>query len=188
MSARVGGVMRITKGEITLISRAFTFFLISLSIMACSNQPTPSQLTGAEVPPPKIHDIYLMPVIFSDPSNLEKVKNECSMLDMLKKSIINSASDYHLNFEYLDNETKINSDATQVKVEFTEVIPHRWTFMAIRPSSTASFRISIYQNGKLSNEITKSIGSGMAFGACDRLEKISTSTGRYVNKWVSRQI
>lgn len=171
-----------------MISRAFTFFLISLSIMACSNQPAPSQLSKSGISPSKIHDIYLMPVIFSDPSNLDKVKNQCSMLDMLKKSIINSASDYQLNFKNLENETRINSDTPQVKVEFTKVIPHRWTFMAIRPSSTSSFRISIYQNGELSKEITKSIASGVAFGACDRLEKISTSTGRYVNKWVSKQI
>ncbi|WP_444934587.1 hypothetical protein [Microbulbifer sp. JTAC008] len=171
-----------------MISRAFTLFLISFSIMACSNKQTTPQVSESEISPTKVHDIYLMPVIFSDPSNLDKVKNECSMLEMLENSIINFASDHQLNFEYLESEAKISTDAIRVKVEFTEVIPHRWTFMAVRPSSTASFRISIYQNGKLSSEITKSIGSGMAFGACDRLEKISTATGRYVNKWVSRQI
>lgn len=32
---------------------------------------------------------------------------------------------------------------------------------------------------------TKLIGSGAAFEACDRLEKISVAEGRYISKWVS---
>lgn len=157
-----------------------------LVLTACSSKPTP-QLVKAD-PSSEPQHIYLMPVIFSDPTNLDKVKNECSMLEMLKKAIIQTSTDYQLKFEQLENEIVQNPETPQVKVEFTEVIPHRWTFMAIRPSSTASFRISIYKNGKLTNEVVKSIGSGMALGACDRLEKIAISTGRYVNAWVSKQI
>ena len=60
--------------------------------------------------------------------------------------------------------------------------------MAIRPSSNATIKASILKDGATLYTTTKLIGSSVAFGACDRLEKISVAEGRYISKWASKYI
>lgn len=133
-------------------------------------------------------DIYLDSIAFAEAAGLEKVQRECDMLGVMRSSILESASSYHLALKDSGDSGALSENEVRVSVEYLTVVAHRWTPMSFRPSSTATFRVSLFEGGKLLGSSTKSIGSGVALGACDRLEKISLAAGRYVSKWVSQQM
>ncbi|MBV1915019.1 MAG: hypothetical protein KUG72_06505 [Pseudomonadales bacterium] len=168
--------------------RILIIFAVALTISACSSGAKTTAVAKGQNTALEPQTIYLMPVKFSDTMPQSKIMAECSMLDVLERSIMTSASTYRLNVKSLGNDTSFNNDHLRMMIEFVDVTSHRWSFMTFRPSSTATFRISIYKNGELLDRATKSLASGVSFGACGRLEKISLSAGSYVNRWVSTQI
>ena len=74
-----------------------------------------------------------------------------------------------------------------VEAKYIEINSHRWVFPSVRPSSSATLHVQLKKGDEIIAKTTKEIGSGVAFGACDRLEKIAVAGGRYVSKWTSNQ-
>lgn len=129
--------------------------------------------------------IYLPTPKFSTSLGVSKVASECSMLNELENSILESAKDYDMNIVKLASKAISESDIT-MEIKYTSLTSHKWRLFAIRPSSEAMLNIVIKQGNKILNQTNKSIGSSVAFGACDRLEKIAVAGGRFVAKWASR--
>lgn len=177
----------------------FIIFLLAL-ITACSNTPRTqkdngfnskndvarSDATAQVLKSDK--SIYLLPIVITDADLLTKVKEECDILSVFKNTMIDTASKHQLSITYLEEENEQSKQGVQVKVEYIDVIPHRWRIMSIRPSSTATFRVSLFKGGEHTGTAVKTINSGMAMGACGRLEKISVAGARFVNTWVSRRL
>lgn len=146
-----------------------------------SEQPTTS---GAEFERPVL---WLEAVDFDGDLDVVRVKSECSMLEKLTGSILASVNNYEVNIKALNKEER-PEDYFSLEVTYVNVIPHRWVFPSIRPSSSATVKAQIKKNGEVWYTTSKPINSGMALGACDRLEKIAVAGGRYVAKWASTQI
>ncbi|GAA5214795.1 hypothetical protein ACFSJ3_05715 [Corallincola platygyrae] len=151
-------------------------FTLGLLVVACgSTQKHVSTKSVERSPAPMMK---LLPVSFSDEVASGKFKAECSMLQVLNDSIIENSANVTLS-----------SDASgyALEVSFVEVVPHRWVFGSVRPSSSATFIASVTKDGQTIDTTKKTIGSAVAFGACDRLEKIALASGRYVAKWIVRK-
>ncbi len=112
---------------------------------------------------------------------------QCSMLEKLSESILQSAKEYGVKI--VDDEIAENQKSGEffLNVTYVDVTSHRWALFSIRPSSNATLQADIVKDGKVIRSTQKMIGSGVALGACDRLEKIATAGGKYIAKWSSRQ-
>lgn len=153
--------------------------------MACSNSKHHKVVEQKKEHHKVSQTLYLSDITFAKKVIDGKFKTECEMLPVLKKSILDSSRPYSVNISPSDS---IAIDQYELEVEYVDVVPHRWTFMAIRPSSNATIKASILKGGVILHTTTKRIGSGVAMGACDRLEKISAAEGRYISKWLSKYI
>jgi hypothetical protein len=129
--------------------------------------------------------LYLSNIDFTKEVSGGSFKIECNMLPILKKSILDSSLASSINIIPSDT---IAMDQYELKVEYIDVVPQKWGFMAFRPGSNATVRASILKDGAVLHTTTKQIGSGAAFGTCDRLDKISLAEGMYISKWLSKYI
>ena len=132
--------------------------------------------------------LQLETVDFSGNVDVSKVKAECSMLEKLSSSILDSAKKYNANIVSNKTPEKQSPEDYILKTTYVDVFPHRWIFLSIRPSSSATVKAEIIQNGQVILSTSKAISSGVAFGACDRLEKIAVAGGRYIAKWSTKQV
>ncbi|MGB2742585.1 MAG: hypothetical protein WBC60_18730 [Cognaticolwellia sp.] len=168
-----------------MFNRLIIICIISFFIASCSNKKHQKVIVQEQERNKISQPLYLTDITFSQGVTEGKFKTECAMLSVLKKSIIDSSKTYSLN---VSSTSAIAIDQYELEVEYINVVPHRWTFMALRPSSNATIKASILKGGVTLHTTTKVIGSGVAFGACDRLEKISVAEGRYISKWLSKHI
>ncbi|GAC19985.1 hypothetical protein [Paraglaciecola arctica] len=168
-----------------MFNRLIIVLVISTLIAACSNKKHHKVLVEEKEVNKITQTLYLSDVTFSKEVADGKFKTDCAMLPVLRKSILDSSLSHSMN---ISSSNKIGNEQYELKVEYVNVVPHRWTFMAIRPSSNATIKASILKGDATLHTTTKLIGSAVAFGACDRLEKISIAEGRYISKWVSKFI
>ena len=168
-----------------MFNRLVMIFVISFIIAGCSNKKHQKNITPEAAVIKITETLYLSSITFSDEVIDGEFRTECEMLPMVTKSILDSAKTDSKNILPSNN---IENDQYELKVEFVNVVPNRWAFLAFRPSSNATIKASIIKAGVTLHSTTKIIGSGVAFGACDRLEKISVAEGRYISKWVSKYI
>ncbi|MBB3167085.1 hypothetical protein [Simiduia aestuariiviva] len=173
-----------------MINRIILVALISMIISSCGASNSHKKVLKSDNIPAKstMPALSLETVDFSGDLDVRKVKVECSMLEKLSTSILDSATKYNANIISHDDPSASSPKEYTLKVTYVNVIPHRWTFMAIRPSSSATVAAEILKGGKVIKFTKKVIGSGVAFGACDRLEKIAITGGRYIAKWSSQQV
>ena len=162
-----------------MFNKLITIVVIIFFIAACSNKKHQKVVVQEKVSNKITQTLHLSRISFSKDVTDGNFRTECEMLPVLKKSILDSSQTYSSNITASD---KIESDQYELKVEYVNVVPHKWTFLAIRPSSNATIKASILKGGVTHHTTTKLIGSGVAFGACDRLEKISVAEGRYISK------
>ncbi len=174
--------MKLNTGTSKIICMVF----ISMFIAACSGKTKQATIAHISVNPDK-PTLFLGDVDFSSSSRASKVKIECSMLEKLSESILKSAKEYGVKIVNNKAVEKPNSDEFFLNVTYVDVTSHRWTLFSIRPSSNATLQADIVKDGKVIRSTQKMIGSGVALGACDRLEKIATTGGRYIAKWSSSQ-
>lgn len=158
---------------------------MSTFIAACSNKQHHKKVVEKKEVNKITQTLYLSDITFSKEVTDGKFKTDCEMLPVLKKSILDASQAHTTN---ITSTNKIESEQYELKVEYVNVVPHRWTFMAIRLSSNATIKASILKDGATLHTTTKLIASAVAFGACDRLEKISVAEGRYITKWASKYI
>jgi len=168
-----------------LFNRIIIILLISSFTSACSNKTHPKVVVNEKENNKITQTLYLSDVTFAKEVKDGKFKTDCKMLPVLEESILDSAQTHSVKISSSDT---ISIDQYELDVEYINVVPHRWTFMALRPSSNATIKASILKGGVTLHTTTKLIGSGVAFGACDRLEKISIAEGRYISKWLSKYI
>ncbi|MBT1064188.1 hypothetical protein KJY73_11415 [Bowmanella sp. Y26] len=165
-----------------------TIYLIIFLVFttSCANKQS------GTTPPPNSNliatNIVLQPIKITEADSLEKVKAECTVIDTLNHSLKSNSEDYNLNFIVSDGVSNPLTKEWTVDIKITELVSHQWKFMSIRPSSVATFEISLHRQGESSRNVVKTIGSGVALGACDRLEKIATAAGIFTNKWIAKQI
>ena len=125
--------------------------------------------------------LALTPISFSNQVVVGKFQTECSMLERLTLSIVESSKNYLFNIK---SKELSNDNKYELIVDYINVVPHRWTFLSLRPNSNATFKVTVLINGVPLHSTTKLIGSAVAFGACDRLDKIAIAGGRYITKWL----
>jgi len=159
--------------------------IISCFIASCSNKKHQKVIVQEQKINKITQRLYLTDITFSQEVAEGKFKTDCAMLPVLKKSILDSSQAHSVN---ISPSNTIANDQYHLQVEYINVVPHRWTFLALRPSSNATIKASILKGGVTLHSTTKLIGSGVAFGACDRLEKISVAEGKYISKWLSKYI
>ncbi|WP_299269662.1 hypothetical protein [uncultured Psychrosphaera sp.] len=163
-----------------MFNRLLMICLISVFMVGCSHKRAHKVVVHER---DKIAEsFYLTDVTFSEGIEDGAFKTDCAMLSGLEKSILDSSKTSALK---VLPSNSITPEQYELKVEYTNVESHKWLFMAIRPSSAAEAKASIVKNGKVLHSTTQSISSAVAFGACDRLEKISLAQGRYISKWLS---
>lgn len=114
-----------------------------------------------------------------------KYQEQCKMLTTLEASILASAQKLGVPIHV---DSAVATKDHEIRVSYVAIESHKWRFMAIRPSSSATIEVEIIQEGQVLRAVTKTISSAVAFGACDRLEKIATANGRFVAKWVAQQL
>ncbi|NNG44617.1 hypothetical protein HJP15_17115 [Pseudoalteromonas sp. NEC-BIFX-2020_002] len=124
-------------------------------------------------------------VYFASDTAGAKVKVECLMLERLTTAILKSSQRYPLVVK--ERIAGVAQTEFVLKATYTNVNAHRWVFPSLRPSSSATVKAEILKNDQVVATISKEIGSGAAFGACDRLEKIALAGGRYISKWAAKQ-
>ena len=125
--------------------------------------------------------LALTPISFSNQVVVGKFQTDCSMLERLTLSIVESSKNYLFNIK---SKELSNDNKYELIVDYINVVPHRWTFLSLRPNSNATFKVTVLINGVPLHSTTKLIGSAVAFGACDRLDKIAIAGGRYITKWL----
>ncbi|MGL6161739.1 hypothetical protein [Microbulbifer sp.] len=159
-------------------------FLISVLIFSgCSGNPP---IAGRKIEENRNTELlYLIPAKFSDNLSVSKIEKECSMLLSLTDSVLAYANDNSLNIEYREDLSEVDEDQSVLRIEYEEIIPHQWRPFAVRPSSVATVKAEIVRGSEVIDITSKRIGSGVAFGACDRLEKIAVSGGTYIAKWAA---
>ncbi|TMO27543.1 MULTISPECIES: hypothetical protein [unclassified Pseudoalteromonas] len=159
-----------------------TFLLCTLvSLTACkSTKQQQTQAIALKPTPP----IALNAVHFALGVEADKVQRDCVMLDKLASSITDSAKKYLVTL--VEQQEKSKAEYV-VEAKYIEINSHRWVFPSVRPSSSATLHVQLKKGDEIIAKTTKEIGSGVAFGACDRLEKIAVAGGRYVSKWTSNQ-
>lgn len=163
-------------------------FITVASVLLCACNSSPKQQTNPSNPVEqknKAISLTLDTVDFSSDTAGAKVKVECLMLERLTTAILKSSQRYPL----VVKEKIAGVDHTEfvLKATYTNVNAHRWVFPSLRPSSSATVKAEILKNDQVVATISKEIGSGAAFGACDRLEKIALAGGRYISKWAAKQ-
>ena len=168
-----------------LFNRFILIFAIGFVIAGCSNKKYQKVIVQEQGIKRITQTVYLSEVTFSQAVSKGKFKTECAMLPALTKSILDVAQTHSLDIVPGNN---ITNDQYQLKVEYVEVVPHRWAFLAVRPSSNATIKASVLKGDETLYTTTKLIGSAVAFGACDRLEKISVAQGRYIAQWLFKYI
>ena len=62
------------------------------------------------------------------------------MLEKLKDSILSSSQLLSIKIRPSD---KVENDQYEVKVNYINVVPHRWAFPSVRPSSNTTIKVSI---------------------------------------------
>ena len=160
-------------------------FIISCTVAACNSTST-QKVAREEIQKNKItKTLYLSKITFSQEVADNKFKTQCSMLEKLKDSILSSSQLLSIKIRPSD---KVTNDQYEVKENYINVVPHRWAFPSVRPSSNATIKVSILKQGVILHSTTKLIGSAVSFGACDRLDKIAIAQGRFVSKWVRKYI
>lgn len=172
-----------------LFNKLLIVSVVSLFISACSNNQNQNQVNKVVVDEKGdgavTRAVYLSDITFAKSVSDGKFKTDCDMLSVLEKSIMDSSKTHSLN---ISTGEAVGPDQYELKVKYTEVLSHKWLFMAIRPGSNATVKASIIKDGATLYSTTKTIATGVAFGACDRLEKISVAGGRYISKWLSNSI
>jgi hypothetical protein len=161
---------------------------VALMLLGCSNGPSKQTIIDkAQTGSVAIPTLMLETVDFESDVEVRKVKLECSMLEKLSASILDSAEVNNIIIKQGEGDSEPINNRYVLKVTYVDVIPHKWAFLAIRPGSIATVKADVFKNGQLVNSISKAISSKMALGACDRLEKIAVAGGRYISKWAAIQ-
>ncbi len=125
--------------------------------------------------------LALTAVTFSEQVSAGKFQTECSMLQTLTDSILNASNSASI---IIMKRQHPDESEYQLSVNYIDVMPHRWGFLAVRPSSNATLKITVLKKGVPIHRTTKLIGSAASLGACDRLNKIAIAGGRYITKWL----
>lgn len=166
----------------------FTSLFLVFSLGCASTVKDVSSTIQGKKSNAEVTNLTLLPIGFPDDSALLDVMHECIMLEKVRSSAMSSSSKFNLAIKNQIINEPIDINGFNLKIDFIDVIPHRWRFPSVRPSSTATFTLTINKNGKAIGSTEQSISSGVSFGACDRLEKISIAAGRYAVRWASTQI
>ncbi|QYJ88401.1 hypothetical protein [Shewanella halotolerans] len=172
-----------------MIAKSLLIGLMSLVLASCGATPkqesAPVQVNGSSnINRPTL---FLATPEFAGNLDVDKVANECFMLQTLSDSIRASAETYQANILVDKSRNSEMPDEYMLRVTYIDVTPHRWVLFSLRPSSTATLKVDIVRNGEVVRSTQKAIGSGVALGACDRLEKIAEAGGRFVAKWSTQQ-
>lgn len=171
--------------------KIFTIVILTLLISACGGNGG-SKNTVSSLPENNIASngtplLSLEIVDFSSDLDVSKVKVECSMLEKLAVSILDSAGAYKANIKRIDVSSPTEDTPYILRATYVDVVPHKWRFPSIRPGSIATVKAELIKDGKVLKSTSKEISSGVALSACSRLEKIAAAGGRYISKWASRQ-
>jgi hypothetical protein len=159
------------------------FFMFVAVLSACASNHKAA--TSKSEQPKNSKILYLLPAKFSDNLTVTKIEKECSMLLSITDSILSYAKENSLNIEYVNELVEVPEDQSALLIEYEEIIPHKWKLFAVRPSSIATVKATLLNDTKEVDAMSKRIGSGVAFGACDRLEKIAVSGGTQIARWVA---
>jgi hypothetical protein len=168
-----------------MFNRIIIICVISFFIASCSHRHNEKVIAQKHGNKKITQPLYLTDITFSKEVADGKFKSDCAMLPILKTSILEASKTNTINTL---PSGAVGIDQLELNVEYINVVPHKWRFMSVRPSSSATIKASILQNGVILHTTTKQIGSVVSFGACDRLEKISVAEGRYISKWLSKHM
>lgn len=160
----------------------FAMFALSFIGMGCAS-------TFKVIDEEKIESfrtIYLEAPQFLDGGVTKAVEDECEMLGLVGDSVQKNILTYGYRIIPI-GETEVEDFGSELvlKIVYSKVEANRMSGLTLRPASTANFHISIVKNGEEVNSVINSLSSRNAFTACERLEKIANSTGRYAAKWIS---
>lgn len=144
--------------------------------------------TVNEAKPLLANILILENIQFADGMVENKIKVECKMLQSLSESIMTTSERYSYQFTARKDVTPDQANNMVVKVDYVEVVPQKFSIWAFHPVSVATLKVSLVDNGKVVKSATKEIGSKMAWGTCDRLEKIARAGGQFVAKWTAKHV
>lgn len=158
--------------------------VLLLMLSACASNGSSTE-DSSQKPAFNIDKLSIGSIVYAPSVSIGKFREECAMLGYLKESLIANAKNHSLP---LADEQRSDDNRYTINVEYTEVVPHKWSVFSVRQSSNATFNLTVTDGDKEILRTTKLIGSAASLGACDRLEKIATAGGKFVAIWTSRQI
>ncbi len=187
-----------------MLKKLATVTILSVLVIACGSTNKKAQtekitnkveITTADVdstvskPMPLISkSLILEDMQFSEGIVEDKIKAECKMLASLSESILTNSERYPYQLITRKDVKPTQHDSIIVKVDYIDVVPQKFSIWAIHPVSVATLKVSLIKDDKELKSATKEIGTKVAWGTCDRLEKIAKAGGKFVAKWTANQI
>lgn len=185
-----------------MLKKLVTVTILSILVIACGSTNKKTQIdkvtnktetVTADVDSTVSKSMPLTSLIledmqFSEGMVEDKIKAECKMLASLSESILTNSERYPYQLITRKNVKPTQHDNIIVKVDYIDVVPQKFSIWAIHPVSVATLKVSLIKDNKELKSATKEIGTKVAWGTCDRLEKIAKAGGKFVAKWTANQI
>lgn len=169
-----------------------TAAIASTLLMACAGQHPRSESADVAPAAPKAAasprgELVVLPARFAGNLNIDKVKQECSMLSTLNAAVLRYGNAYRMKLRKRQRPEEVRPGQSVLLIEYDEVVSHEVSALTLRPASEATVRATIQKDGEVIGTMTKTLGSRVSFGACDRLDKIATAGGKSIARWAARQ-